>query len=119
MVANSRLNFPPSSFIRSIQVEKGFDSADNYIVSQLSAGDLVITADIPLAYEVIQNMAHAINPRGDIYTSNNIKQLLDFRDINEQIRGTGQRIGGPSPLGIKEKNRFANALDAWLQKAMR
>jgi len=117
LVANSRLTYPPSTYIRSVQVEKGFDSADNYIVMHLKPGDLVITADIPLAYDVIQKKGHALNPRGELYTANNIKQILDFRDINEQMRASGMRSGGPAPLGIKEKTTFANALDKWLAKA--
>lgn len=116
LVANARLTYPASALIRSVQVEKGFDSADHYIVAQMAAGDLVITADIPLAYDVIQKQGHALNPRGELYTTNNIKQILDFRHINEQIRATGERTTGPSVLGNKDKIVFANALDKWLAK---
>lgn len=116
LVANSFLTYPNSPFIRAIQVEKGFDNADHYIVSQVKTNDLVITADIPLAAEVIAKQGVAINPRGEIYTENNIKQRLTIRDINEQLRATGQRVGGPSALSIKEKTAFANALDRCLAK---
>lgn len=116
LVANSFLSYPNSPFIRSVRVEKGFDSADHYIVEQVAAYDLVITADIPLAAEVIAKQGIAINPRGELYTENNIKQRLQFRDINEQLRSIGERTGGPAALSIKEKTAFANALDRCLAK---
>lgn len=114
LVANAFLNYPSSPFIHSVKVAKGFDSADNYIVSLLQTNDLVITADIPLAAEVVAKKGLAINPRGEIYTENNVKQRLNIRDINEQIRATGERTGGPSALSIKEKTAFANSLDRCL-----
>ncbi len=95
LVANSFLTYPNSPLIRSVKVEKGFDSADNYIVAQVKEGDLVITADIPLAAEVIAKKAAALNPRGELYSENNIRQRLNIRDMNEQLRATGERIGGP------------------------
>ncbi|MDP3268513.1 MAG: YaiI/YqxD family protein [Legionella sp.] len=116
LVANSSLSYPGSPFINSVRVEKGFDSADNYIVSHLTPFDLVITADIPLAAEVIAKKGLAINPRGELYTENNIRQRLNIRDINEQLRSTGERTGGPSVLSIKEKTAFANSLDRVLAK---
>jgi len=116
LVANSFLTYPNSPFIRAVQVEKGFDSADHYIVSQVNTYDLVITADIPLAAEVVAKQAVAINPRGELYTENNIKQRLTMRDMNEQLRATGQRVGGPAALSIKEKTAFANTLDRCLAK---
>lgn len=116
LVANSFLTYPNSPFIRSVKVEKGFDSADNFIVQQLQVQDLVITADIPLAAEAIEKGALVINPRGEIYTTNNIKQRLTLRDMNEQLRATGERTGGPSVLSIKEKTAFANSLDKLLAK---
>jgi len=118
LVANSTLTYPPSPFISAVRVEKGFDGADNYIVQHLIANDLVITADIPLAAEVVAKEATALNPRGELYTANNIKQRLTMRDMNEQLRSTGERIGGPPVLGIKEKTAFANALDRWLAKKL-
>lgn len=116
LVANAFLSYPNSPFIRSVKVEHGFDSADNYIVQHLNPHDLVITADIPLAAEVIAKQGQALNPRGEMYTANNIKQRLNIRDMNEQLRATGERTGGPAALSIKEKTAFANALDRCLAK---
>jgi uncharacterized protein YaiI (UPF0178 family) len=116
LVANSLLTYPNSPFIRSVQVEKGFDRADHYIVTHVQTHDLVITADIPLAAEVVAKHALAINPRGELYTENNIRQRLNIRDINEQLRATGQNTGGPPALSIKEKTAFANTLDRCLAK---
>ncbi|MFI4918065.1 MAG: YaiI/YqxD family protein [Legionellales bacterium] len=116
LVANTSLTYPGSPFIRSVRVEKGFDSADNYIVTHLNAHDLVITADIPLAADVVMKKGLAINPRGELYTENNIKQRLNLRDMNEQLRATGERTGGPAALSIKEKTAFANTLDRCLAK---
>lgn len=118
LVANSFLSYPGSPFIHSVKVDKGFDGADAYIVTHLNPGDLVITADIPLAADVIAKQGLAINPRGELYTENTIRQRLTIRDMNEQLRATGMHVGGPSALGIKEKTAFANALDKCLaQKA--
>jgi len=116
LVANAFLTYPNSPFIHSVKVEKGFDSADHYIVTHLNAHDLVITADIPLAAEVVAKHGIALNPRGELYTDNNIKQRLNLRDMNEQLRSSGEKIGGPAVLSIKEKTAFANALDRWLAK---
>lgn len=118
LVANSFLTYPNSPFIRAVQVEKGFDSADNYIVSHMKAHDLVITADIPLAAEVIAKQGIAINPRGELYTEHNVRQRLNIRDINEQLRATGHHVGGPAALSIKEKTAFANSLDRCLAKKL-
>lgn len=116
LVANAFLSYPNSPFIRAVQVEKGFDRADHYIVTHIKAHDLVITADIPLAAEVVAKHALAINPRGELYNEHNIRQRLNIRDINEQLRATGQNIGGPVALSIKEKTAFANTLDRCLAK---
>lgn len=116
LVANQPLKTPPSPFIRSIQVGAGFDVADNYIVQNMAAGDLVITADIPLAAEVIEAEGHAINPRGAFYTKENIKQRLTMRNFMEELRNTGQVSGGPPPLSHSDRQAFANALDRFLAK---
>jgi len=116
LVANQPLITPPSPLIKAIQVASGFDVADNYIVQQARANDLVITADIPLAAEVIEKGAHVINPRGERYTANNIRQRLNMRDFMEEMRATGQVTGGPPPFGPNEKQAFANALDRLLAK---
>ena len=116
LVANSYLITPPSHFISTIRVEHGFDVADNYIVHHLDVNDLVITADIPLAAEVVAKQGLALNPRGELYTANNIRQRLGLRDRMEQLRGSGINIGGPAAYSAKEKINFANALDRILAK---
>ena len=117
LVANATLSTPSSPFISSIKVEHGFDRADDYIVQHMAAHDLVITADIPLAASVVAKKGVAINPRGEIYTENNIQQRLGLRDMMEHLRGSGVQIGGPSSFSDKEKASFANALDKILTKA--
>ncbi|PSV47754.1 MULTISPECIES: YaiI/YqxD family protein [unclassified Photobacterium] len=116
LVANQYIRTPPSPFLRSIQVEQGFDVADNYIVQQAEAGDLVITADIPLADELITKGAHALNPRGEMYTKDTIKQRLQMRDFMETMRSSGVQTGGPAPLSQADRQNFANKLDAFLAK---
>lgn len=116
LVANQFLTVPPSKVIKAVQVSGGFDVADNYIVKHVQENDLVITADIPLAAEVIAKNAHAINPRGELYTKENIRERLAIRDFMEEMRSTGQASGGPSPLGQREKQDFANTLDRVLAK---
>ncbi|OBU18326.1 hypothetical protein AYY19_00105 [Photobacterium aquimaris] len=116
LVANQYIRTPPSPFLRSIQVEQGFDVADNYIVQQAEIGDLVITADIPLADELITKGAHALNPRGEMYTKDTIKQRLQMRDFMETMRSSGIQTGGPSALTQADRQNFANKLDAFLAK---
>ncbi|OOZ39995.1 DUF188 domain-containing protein [Solemya pervernicosa gill symbiont] len=116
LVANQPLRTPPSKVIKSVRVAAGFDVADNYIVQQLQQGDLVITADIPLASEVIDNGGHALNPRGEFYTTENIRQRLNMRDFMEEMRSTGMVTGGPAALGQSERRAFANELDRFLAK---
>ncbi|KJF87276.1 YaiI/YqxD family protein [Photobacterium phosphoreum] len=116
LVANQYIRTPPSPFLRSIQVEQGFDVADNYIVQECEVGDLVITADIPLADELITKGAHALNPRGELYTKDTIKQRLQMRDFMETMRSSGIQTGGPSALTQADRQNFANKLDAFLAK---
>lgn len=116
LVANQFLRTPPSRFIRAVQVAPGFDIADNHIVTALGAGDLVITADIPLAAEVIERGAHAINPRGERYTSNNIRQRLAMRDFMETMRSSGVVTDGPSSYSQVDRKAFADALDRFLTR---
>ncbi len=116
MVANHFLPSPPSPLIKSVQVPAGFDVADDYIVQQVNTGDIVITADIPLAAEAVEKGADVINPRGEHYTPANIRQRLATRDFMEQMRSTGGISGGPPPYGAKEKQDFANALDRLLAR---
>ena len=114
LVANQFIRTPPSPFLSSVQVAKGFDVADNHIVQQLLPGDLVITADIPLAAEAIEKEAWALNPRGEFYSKDNIKQRLTMRNFMEEMRSTGQVSGGPPPLNQKDRQAFANELDKFL-----
>jgi uncharacterized protein YaiI (UPF0178 family) len=111
IVANHLVIIPPSPFIKRVQVEQGFDKADNYITSHLNAGDLVITADIILADEVVAKEAVALNPRGTLYTPNNIKQTLTMRHMNESLRESGLIRGGIDSLNTKEVQHFSNHLD--------
>ena len=111
LVANSYMQIPQSPHISLIQVEKGADMADFYIVEHLEASDLVITADIPLASAVVEKNATAINPRGEIYTEENISERLSVRNFMQDLRDSGIDTGGPPPLNAKDKEKFANAFD--------
>ncbi|MCR8921464.1 YaiI/YqxD family protein [Dasania sp. GY-MA-18] len=119
LVANHALSTPPSPYIKSIQVASGFDVADNYIAQQAQPGDIVITADIPLAADVVAKGAYGINPRGELYTEQNIQQRLTMRNFMEEMRSTGQASGGPPPLDNRDKQSFANSLDRLLSKAQK
>lgn len=114
LVANQPVRVPRSPLIRTVQVAQGFDAADSHIAGGVEAGDLVITADIPLAAEVIDKGARALNPRGELYTKNNIRERLSMRDFMDELRGSGVQTGGPPPLGAREKHAFAAALDRLL-----
>ena len=114
IVANHFIPTPPSPFIKKQVVSSGFDVADNYIVEHLTPGDLVITADIPLADEAISKGGIVINPRGELYTKQNIKQHLSNRNMNESLRSSGLLSGGPRALGAKEIQQFSNHLDKFL-----
>ena len=116
-VANQSLNLPKSPWLKSVQVPGGFDVADDYIVAHLDSGDLVITADIPLAAEAIEKGAECINPRGEHYTKANIKQRLTMRNLMEELRSTGEVHGGPATFNQKDRQAFANVLDRLLAKA--
>ncbi|HID48129.1 MAG TPA: YaiI/YqxD family protein [Chromatiales bacterium] len=116
LVANQPVTTPRSVFIKSVRVDPGFDVADNYIVQQVRAGDLVITGDIPLAAEVLENGAEALNPRGEFYRRETIRQKLVMRDFMDQMRGSGVLTGGPPPLNQTDRRNFANALDRFLEK---
>jgi uncharacterized protein YaiI (UPF0178 family) len=116
LVANQPLQTPPSPYIKSIQVPPGFDVADNHIAQQVNSGDLVITADIPLAADVVDKGAIALNPRGSLYTRENIRQRLAMRNFMEEMRNAGQASGGPPPLDQNDRKKFANVLDRLLAK---
>ena len=110
-VANQYLRLPHSSYLEMVQVSDGADVADDKIVELCSAGDLVITADIPLAARVVGKGATALDPRGKLYDSNNIGQILGMRDFMDELRGAGVETGGPSGFGAKDRQKFANELD--------
>ena len=114
LVANAALRIPSSAFIKSVRVRQGFDVADHWIVREMSAGDLVITADIPLAAEVIARGAHALDPRGELYSEDNVRERLAIRNLLQELRSTGELIGGPAPFGQGDRQRFANHLDRFL-----
>lgn len=116
LVANHYLKVPPSTVIKALQVEAGFDVADDYIAAQVEANDLVITSDIPLAAEVIDKKGHVITARGDIYDKTNIKQKLNMRDFMDTMRSSGEHHGGQASYSAKDKQTFANALDRYLSR---
>lgn len=114
LVANQYIKTPPSPYIRSMQVASGFDVADNEIVKRTEPGDLVITADIPLAAEVLEKGGAAINPRGERYSPATIRERLTMRDFMDTMRSSGIQTGGPSTLNQRDRQQFANELDKWL-----
>ena len=116
LVANQSISVPASRFIKTLRVSHGFDVADNEIVQRVQRNDLVITADIPLAADVIDKGAVALSPRGELYTTENIKARLNMRDILETMRSTGVQTAGPPPLNQSDRQEFANHLDTILRK---
>lgn len=117
LVANQRIKMPPSRFIKMVQVGAGFDVADDEIVRRCSAGDLVITSDIPLAAEVIDKQGQALSPRGELFTPENIRQRLNIRDFMDTMRSSGVQSGGPPPLSNSDRKNFADHLDRILARA--
>ncbi len=116
LVANQFISAPKSDFIKFIQVASGFDVADNEIVARVREGDLVITSDIPLAAEVIDKQATALNARGELYSRHNIKTRLNMRDFMDTLRGSGIQSGGPPAFSQKDRQNFANQLDRLIAK---
>jgi len=114
LVANRLLHTPPSRYISALQVANGFDVADSEIVRRLEAGDLVITADIPLAAEVIAKGGHALDPRGDMHSADTIQARLTMRDFMDTLRASGIDTGGPPALTQKDRQLFAKHLDHYL-----
>ena len=115
LVANRPLSTPPSPNIKALQVPRGFDVADDEIVKRVEAGDLVITSDIPLAAEVIEIGGHALSPRGEMFTRENIGARLTMRDFLDTMRSSGVQVdGGPAAFGQRDKQEFANNLDRFL-----
>lgn len=117
-VANQYLNIPRSTRISSMQVSQGADVADQMIVDKMSANDIVVTQDIPLAAQVIAKGGVAIHPRGEIYTESNVKARLHLRDFMDTLRGAGVQTGGPAPMNERDKREFANALEQTIRKQM-
>ncbi|MGV3344700.1 YaiI/YqxD family protein [Enterobacteriaceae bacterium LUAb1] len=116
LIANQPLSIPASPFIRTLRVEAGFDVADNEIVKRVNTGDLVITADIPLAFEIIEKGATALNPRGECYCVETIRERLTLRDFMETLRASGVKTGGPPALSHRDRQQFANELEKWLRR---
>jgi uncharacterized protein YaiI (UPF0178 family) len=114
LVANKTLRTPPSPWIRAVQVAHGLDVADDHIVAAVAAGDLVITADIPLAAAVIEKDANALNPRGEFYSRENVRELLGMRNFMDSLRSAGVNTGGPDALSHRDRQAFANQLDRFL-----
>ena len=110
LVANQVMSIPPSHCIKMIRVASGFDVADKEIVKRISVGDLVITSDIPLAAEVVEKGGYALNPRGTLYSVDNIKECLTMRDLKDTLRASGIDTGGPPALSQRNRNDFANHL---------
>jgi len=116
LVANRFLTVPRSPYLRAVQVPRGIDVADSHIVQELQPGDLVVTADIPLASDVIAKGGHALNPRGEFYTPDTIQERLALRNHLDQLRGSGERTGGPPALATTDRKRFADQFDRFLAK---
>jgi uncharacterized protein len=116
LVANQPMRVPPSANIRCLLVPAGLDVADQRIVELVQPEDLVVTADIPLAAAVIAKQAHALNPRGELYTQDNIRERLSMRNFMDELRGSGVATGGPPPLSQRDRQAFANSLDAFLTR---
>ncbi|MGQ7242229.1 YaiI/YqxD family protein [Salinicola sp. V024] len=119
MVANHALPLPPSAWVKSRTVAQGFDAADNAIVEAATAGDLVITSDLPLAQEVIERGAEVMTTRGERLTLDNIKSRVQMRDFMETLRASGEHTQGPNAYTDGDRREFANALDRWLQRHAR
>ena len=116
LVANSALRIPPSDFIRTVRVSQGSDVAAHRIVQEVEPGDLVVTADIPLAAAVIARGAHALDPRGELYSEDNVRERLAIRNLMQDLRATGTLIDGPAPFGPRERRLFADHLDHLLTR---
>lgn len=116
LLANQMLAVPKSPWIRSIQVPKGFDVADNEIVRRVAAGDLVVTADIPLASEVIAKGGKVITPRGEAYDAGSIAAVLTMRNFMDTLRSSGVETGGPAAFGASDQREFARQLERYLAK---
>jgi uncharacterized protein YaiI (UPF0178 family) len=107
---------PVSAFVKTLRVEKGMDGADRRIVQEVQPGDLVVTADLPLAAEVVARGASALDPRGELYTEDNVGERLAVRNLMDELRATGEQVGGPAPFRLNDRQLFANQLDRLLSR---
>ncbi len=107
---------PTSAFVRTVRVAKGFDVADQHIAASVQAGDLVVTADLPLAAEVVTRGATALDPRGELYSEDNVRERLAIRNLMQALRSSGELVDGPAPFGPRERRLFANHLDRLLTR---
>lgn len=117
LVANTPLSVPSSPLIHTIRVAAGLDEADKEIAKLVEPGDLVVTADVPLADKIVDKGATGLNPRGELYTDENVKELLRMRNLMEELRSGGMASGGPAPIGQRDRQEFANQLDRFLTKS--
>lgn len=115
-IANHRIQLPSSPFVRSRQVSSGFDVADSAIAASVEQGDLVVTQDIPLAAEIIARGGAALSPRGEMFSPDTIASRLTMRNFLDTMRASGIQSGGPPPLSARDRQAFANCLDAYLTK---
>ena len=116
LVSNMALRTPESPLIKSIRVAKGFDGADKRIMQEMQPGDLVITADLPLAADVVTRGGHALDPRGELYSEDNVRERLAMRNLMDALRSGGELIGGPAPFRQSDRQLFANQLDRFLTR---
>jgi uncharacterized protein YaiI (UPF0178 family) len=116
LVSNKKISLEPKELVTHIQVEMGIDSADKWILKNISKGDLLITSDIPLASEAVKKGATALDQRGTLYTEENVQNHLAMRNLMQNIRDMGEMTKGPKPYGPKDRAAFANALSAYLQR---
>ena len=116
LVANAHLAIPQSAHLRSVRVARGDDVADDYIVDHCRPGDLVISADVPLAARAVANGAHVLQPHGRMLDEDNVDEVLSVRNFKDELRSTGVETGGPPPFGPGQKTQFSNALDRWLTR---
>jgi uncharacterized protein YaiI (UPF0178 family) len=116
LVANRLLRTPRSPYLKAIRVPRGFDKADRRIIQLMQPGDLVVTADVPLAADVVQNGGRALDPRGKLFTEENVQECLAMRDLADQLRSEGLDLGGPAPLGQSDRQAFGNRLDQILSR---
>jgi len=119
LVANTSLSKHDSDLITSVVVKEGFDAADDYIAEQVADGDVVITADIPLAARIVAKGPIGLDPRGEQYSEENVSERLSMRDLMQELRGAGMLYGGPAQFGATDRQRFASSLDSLLTRIIR